>query len=962
MAAQRPGGRAGGSRLPRHQLYLVQAFDVMMPTTTPGASSKRAPSSTCTARPRMVSARASYALRCGVAIGCGSLLSLVPTYAPATADFLPTLSTLLSPVFAGICAAPPHLGASLKNTVQTVIGLLYGAALATAALAIFGFGTDKQSLAALVPTSLLVLLAPGVPALSAKVAQIIVGASLFSAKRLPGFDLFFPLQLIVASGVGVACALLVCVLPWPHSRACAAAEAAAASGERAVASLGALAARALGDESAAPAVAAALRSRLEAQHATAVAAVAALKATREGVDAEASVGFARPYRLAARAAALDAALLSADGMLLALDASRAAHAAHAKHTVRRRLRRVAASSSALAPAEDAEIDADAVAAQLDEAFQHENRQIEVLRAAPAAALGDTAAAALLTSAKGARARDAESAERGTSLLPADAAASAVAALAAFDAALLRGRAAVFYQDSDALHKYTDPPVDNYAFFYFTRQWALQCIAACAQDPPLPSPPPQSSIAARLAAACSLPSRARVVYGVKLTAASVCAALLGIASCGNGIWAVIAVNIVGARDGVFLGAPFRTAWARVVGTAAAAAFSAVLLATSEAVTGEPPSPASPPLLAPMALWAVVCSAIRFSPANAYAGMVSSYTPYVITFDPEVFEGRAFAYRRLEQQVLGLSAFAFIELGIAPEHASLRLPAAAARALRAAAAAAAAVWAPALTRCSACAAAASAEATSSLAALRAGVAEQKALLAEAAGEPMLWPRRGAPPAAPLDAWRRAVEAQHAPLTTLLALMCAAAPVATDAHALRGVAAPVESALRLLLHRLATLLRALADEVAAGARTRAIIHATALLDEALEDVEARHGAAVVRLRISRRDAVAGDAALAIPPSDAMLSLHALMLCTRLLVGAAHDVGRAVRALLPPRRSGDAEDDEDDFGDLAAENALEERSNAPLLHTNEASNDDDDADVDGTAWGARCVCGARLPDDGLA
>ena len=176
----------------------------------------------------MVSPRASYALRCGFAIGVASLLSLVPTYAPATVDLLPTLSTLLAPVFAGICAAPPHLGASLKNSAHAGSGITLGVAVAVAALAIFGYGTDAQALSALVPTSLLVLLAPlPLPALMSKSILIVVVANLFSAKRLPGkFDLLFPLKLLIACAVGAACGLLVCLLPWPHSRACTAAAAA----------------------------------------------------------------------------------------------------------------------------------------------------------------------------------------------------------------------------------------------------------------------------------------------------------------------------------------------------------------------------------------------------------------------------------------------------------------------------------------------------------------------------------------------------------------------------------------------------------------------------------------------------------------------------------------------------------------------------------------------------------------
>ena len=916
----------------------------------------------------MVSPRVSYALRCGLAIGAASLLCLVPTYAPRSESLLPTLSTLLSPVFAGICAAPPHLGAALRNTRQSTVGLVAGGAASAAALAAFGYGSDARALAALVPTSLAVLLAPGLPALAAKVAQIVVVASLFSAKRLPdSFDLLFPAKLVLASFVGVVCGILCSAVPWPHSRACSAAEGAAGAGERAAAALGAAAARALGDDAAAPAAAAALRSRLEALRAAAASSSASLRALRDGVAEEAAVGCKPPRRLAARTAALDGALLAADGVLLALEASRAARTAHARAALRHHLRRVAASAGDddAAPDDGGDEDAHDVA---EASIEHDNRELERLMAAPSGALGDAAAAALLASSREDGAGDAaERAERGT-LSRAEAAAAVTAALAAFDDALLRARAAIFYRHGAATQQEfsSDPPVEHYAFFFFVREWALRCAAACAppasQEPP--ATPARRSIGAALASACALPSRARCVYAVKLTAASVCAALVGNASCGNAIWAVIAVNIVGARDGVFLGAPFRTAAARASGTAAAAAFSAALLAASEAATGAPTVPAAPALLAPMAAWAVASSAVRFSPAYAYSGMVSSYTPYVITFDPEAGEGRNFAYRRLEQNILGLGCFALIELGIAPEHASRLLPGAAARALRAAAAAASAAWAPALTRCSACAAAAAEQASTALAALREGVAQQNALLVEAAGEPELWmPHRrrrvlGCASPAAAAAWRGAVDAQAAPLATLLALMCAsAAPDAATARALRGVAAPVAPALRALLRRLATLLRALADELESVDSCGLHPHVFAGLDDALEALEARHGAAVVRLRLRVGDAA--TSAAAIPPSEAMLSLHALMLCTRLLVRAAHDVGRAVRALLPaPKHSDDEDDTEEERSQgrghaSSTEMMTRERSTAQLL------DDSGDEELAAAGGGVRCECGARILND---
>ncbi len=227
--------------------------------------------------------------------------------------------------------------------------------------------------------------------------------------------------------------------------------------------------------------------------------------------------------------------------------------------------------------------------------------------------------------------------------------------------------------------------------------------------------------------------------------------------------------------------------------------------------------------------------------------------------------------------------------------------------------------------------------------------------------------------LARWRRRLArrgggAGGAARDALLGLLCASAvPDAATARALRGMAAPVAPALRALLRRLAALLRQLADALEGGAvqsgGTLPHTHVLAGVDDALEALEARHGAAVVRLR--RR---CGDTTpAAIPPSEAMLSLHALLLCTRLLVRAAHDVGRAVHALLPAPAHGDECDHEKEeqgarrrhAQDASAEAMTRERSTAQLLAP-VAQEESGDEELAAAGSCARCACGARLLDAG--
>jgi hypothetical protein len=332
-----------------------------------------------------------YCVRVGLAVGASSLLELATERSAAMDAFFPAPMFLLAPVFAGITAAPPHLGACLRSSAHLTVGTLIGTPLSCFALLAVGWTSLAAVYGSLTVLNFLVLLLPATPPLATKVALIIITVSLFTAPLVPAgvFSALFPVQIALAGLLGQAAALVICALPlWPGGRACDAAEEALRAGERAAGALGALLARAereggswsveaAGAVPAAAAAAAALgRERADAAHASLASAVAALRGLREGVTWEARAGVAPPRRLARRTATLESLLLHADGMRLALSDAAAA----------RRARRRAAAHAGNGTAA---LEADAVAA-CDVDARAAQRRI----GAHIVALGDAADAAL----------------------------------------------------------------------------------------------------------------------------------------------------------------------------------------------------------------------------------------------------------------------------------------------------------------------------------------------------------------------------------------------------------------------------------------------------------------------------------------------------------------------------------------------------------------------------------------
>ena len=864
--------------------------------------------------------------------------------------------------------AQPLLGHGFRAASHVLIGLVICVPFLVAAAELVGWESDEAVFGSLLILSLLFSWAP-LPQLSAKLALSFCSITLMSGRPWPKsgygtFDSTFSARMSLAGVVGVAVGLAIISLPfWPQSRACRVTASALTSGEKAAASLVELMAtsafpRPDAQPGAAPLVAA-VRLRADALRSAANAALTTVRTLGEGVRWEVRVlgPQVAPPALAKRTAALAAHLLMLDGLLAAWDAAEAASEQHQVISERRKLMRIAhlhasPGTSILASSDPP---AGTEEAAEDEEIYEANTLLQKI--APAAGrLAAASAAAILSSAASTDAASCfplsgaqiwsgmEGGVSASRVGSAQAAARVRDELDSFDRQLQQSRLEVYYttssRHSSNADAFSQPPVEQHAFLFFLRAIAERAAAdalAASEVAARPAEPPAVAAGnsrSRLSALAAflLPSKDRVVYGLKLTLATLIAAVLGQLTCGSGQWSAIAVQIVGARDGFFLGGGFRTANQRAAGTAAGAFFVACLLAVAEVthafsvsslapVTGEPTSMA--PLLAPLAIWATFCSWFRYDATMAYGAMVSSYTGFIILMDPAstapstgTGKGSSFvAYRRLEQNVLGLLCWAAVELLILPQRASAFLRPQLAQGLRATADACNAVWAHALVDGGGGNSDGGCDVSAAVGALTAAAAKLSVLLSEMEGEPGY----NSATVGDLAAWRRLVTPRLAPLLQAMALCTGEGSFA----GMEGLAEHLRPPLRSLLGALCRELDILARWVeapAAGSRRKGVpaspSSSSARVGEAaaheaahevgmaLRKMEMTYSAAGVEFRLRIGDRLSQQA---MPPSLGIMALHALMLCTRSLVGVVREVARDVRALAPPDAGlGEEEEDE--------------------------------------------------------
>ena len=682
--------------------------------------------------------------------------------------------------------------------------------------------------------------------------------------RVYGGGALLPLKLALTTTVGVAVALFVCAAPWPSSRACDEVRVQLRAAEKLSASLCTLLARGFAQDEHTFRTTAALA---ESHRAAAAALEVTLRALEEPVAWEVWAFAAPVPAYASRASVLRATLVACDGAMLALADARAAEASHARAVGRARL-------SSLSSTGD-----------LD--------RIDELLASPLRELSGAVDAAL-------RAASGAYDEQCSVTSLDEAAVELNASGASFDAALMAARVQVYYgpRPPDLVAAgltATGAPVEHYTVFY-----AWQLLILCALRALDGSRAHASERRKSRRAGVSLlallrqwfapyvqpPDRVRLIYATKLVASIVAAAWLGQLTCGSGLWAAITAQIVGGRDNLFSGGSFRVATSRLTGTVLGALWGYALLAL---FGDSAPFGVVLPLLA---AWSALFALVRASPRTAYMGLVVQFTPLIITLDTtRKSDKRLFAYRRIEQNLIGILAFVAIEFLVAPRRASSLLLGALADVMRGTAAVVAAAWEPVLlgARCAACAASHTAATADAQQMLGAKLARAKTLLAEAGDEPALLR-----PAALLPPLQSVIALHDGALGSVLSLMqtAAAASAVQGASTLHGDIRQDTANLRTSLRE---LFCSLAADLDAGACGGGVISASVAVTQSLAAFEACYADALGRHRAAHR-----GQAVPILPTSTVLPLDALIYTTRQLVRMSDGMEGSVRTAL---RTDDAE-----------------------------------------------------------
>jgi hypothetical protein len=371
---------------------------------------------------------------------------------------------------------------------------------------------------------------------------------------------------------------------------------------------------------------------------------------------------------------------------------------------------------------------------------------------------------------------------------------------------------------------------------------------------------------------------RLVYASKLIASVVAAAWLGNLTCGSGLWAAITAQIVGGRDNLYSGGSFRVATSRLTGTVLGALWGYTLLV----ILGEAPFGVVLPLLA---AWSALFAIVRASPRTAYMGLVVQFTPLIITLDStRTADKRLFAYRRIEQNLIGILAFVAIEFLVAPRKASSLLLGALADVMRATAAVGAAAWQPVLLglRCATCAAGDATAAADAQAALAAKLTHARTLLAEAGDEPALLR-----PGALLPPLQSVLLLYDGALGSMLSLLQTAA--AASAVGTTTLHADIRQETSILRAALRELFGSLAADLDAGGFGGGVISASVAVTQSMGSFEACYADALGRQRDAHR-----GLAVPIVPTSTVLPLDALIFATRQLIRLTDGIEAAVRVAL--------------------------------------------------------------------
>mmetsp|Transcript_15765 Transcript_15765/g.52756 ORF Transcript_15765/g.52756 Transcript_15765/m.52756 type:complete len:968 (-) Transcript_15765:61-2964(-) len=200
----------------------------------------------------------------------------------------------------------------------------------------------------------------------------------------------------------------------------------------------------------------------------------------------------------------------------------------------------------------------------------------------------------------------------------------------------------------------------------SRLFLLFCIMEVGKIWTDISPPvraPKSLISDRIRSMWIDFSRSRILYVFKLTLAINLALAAGIYCTGSGMWAAVAVCMVGPRSLMEVGGSFRAAKLRLSGTGGGAIFAAVVMILVQSVTLEIGHFL---LILP---WVFVMGYLRHNVSIAYGAFIAQVTPFLMMQNSLISytSVESWVYRRISQNFLGVIIYIAIEVLIKPVRA-------------------------------------------------------------------------------------------------------------------------------------------------------------------------------------------------------------------------------------------------------------------------------------------------------
>mmetsp|Transcript_38250 Transcript_38250/g.59691 ORF Transcript_38250/g.59691 Transcript_38250/m.59691 type:complete len:903 (+) Transcript_38250:1160-3868(+) len=382
-----------------------------------------------------------------------------------------------------------------------------------------------------------------------------------------------------------------------------------------------------------------------------------------------------------------------------------------------------------------------------------------------------------------------------------------------------------------------------------------------------------------------------IYALKLTAAILIALWLGEMVTGSGLWAGAAVCFVGPRNLADSAGSYRLASLRLQGTVVGGMAGAVILLTIDTEKVG--------LLhyTAMTFWVFICAFWNISQTTAYGAFVAMLTPYFLAQSPvaAAADVETWVFHRIEQNVIGVLVYMAVEMLVYPSQAFDLFQKELASTLRELIKSMAVLMREEMSNtCSKCREDAATDAFEILQGLQSRLDRLKKLLDETRLEPF-WIFR---PGIPLGRVEIMLEEDMDHLKTNLGLMQVVLKRWSDqdegaTRDLQHIFKALQPSLTRLQRKTAIWFNCLAAELESSALSADLHSETAAAasaaEQALDAFENQHSsicANLITLSQLREDGT-------IPSNQAVLPIHTIVFCTRSIFEATRSLANCVRQI---------------------------------------------------------------------